>query len=196
MHFVRDIIHDLFNPDGGLGAIFYGVLFISAASLLATLLRRGVNNLLKRDSHRHIDRTYASFVLQLLQAGIYIYFLVLYTHVIPALHSIATALLAGVSIFSIVFGLAAQNTLGNVIAGLAILLYRPFGVGDTIQVVAPRGSETGVVKGISLGYTDLITTDNRHVMVPNSAIMSQTTVNLTYMTPPVVPFAKLDKSLP
>jgi small-conductance mechanosensitive channel len=53
-----------------------------------------------------------------------------------------------------------------------------------------------VVKGISLGYTDLITTDNRHVMVPNSAIMSQTTVNLTYMTPPVVPFAKLDKSLP
>ncbi len=87
------------------------------------------------------------------------------------LHSIATALLTGVSVVSVVFGLAAQNTLGNLVAGIAVLLYRPFQVGDTIQVVAPKGNEIGMVDSISLGYTILITSDHRRVMVPNSAVI-------------------------
>jgi small-conductance mechanosensitive channel len=84
-----------------------------------------------------------------------------------------------VSVISVVLGLAAQNTLGNLVAGIAVLLYRPFRVGDTVQVTAPRGSETGVVESITLGYIVLVTPDNRRVMVPNSAVMNQTTVNLT-----------------
>jgi len=88
--------------------------------------------------------------------------------------------LTGVSVVSVVLGLAAQNTLGNLVSGVALLLYRPFRVGDTIEVTAPKGHETGVVDSISLGFTILVTSDHRRVMVPNSAIMNQTTVNLTY----------------
>ena len=97
------------------------------------------------------------------------------------------ALLAGVSVVSVIFGLAAQNTLGNLVAGIAVLLYRPFRVGDLIQVTAPRGNEIGEVESISLGYTILVTSDHRRVMVPNSAVMSQTTVendSLTHADPP------------
>jgi small-conductance mechanosensitive channel len=79
---------------------------------------------------------------------------------------------------SIVIGLAAQNTMGNFVAGIAVLLYRPFHVGETVQVAAPMGHETGIVERITLGYTILITVDQRRVMVPNSVVLSQTTVNL------------------
>ena len=178
------IARDFLNPSTGVGAVFYAILFLFIASLLATMLRRIVNNLLQHDRNLHIDRTYALFLTQLFQAVIYVAFLILYAHLIPELHSIATALLAGVSVISVVLGLAAQNTLGNLVAGIAVLLYRPFHIGDTIQVAAPRGSETGIVESITLGYTVLITSDNRRVMVPNSAVMSQTTVNLTHVNLP------------
>jgi small conductance mechanosensitive channel len=82
-----------------------------------------------------------------------------------------------------VLGLAAQNTLGNLIAGISLLLYRPFKVGDRLQVTAPTGLETGVVESLNLGYTVLKTDDNRRVVVPNSAIASQTTINLTCEDP-------------
>jgi len=184
MEFLKHLIdHDLLNPRTGMGAIFYGALLLTAASVLAAVLRAAVHDLLSRDTNHHIDRTYALFLTQFIQIGIFVVFVILYTHIIPALHTLAMALLAGVSVVSVVFGLAAQNTLGNLVAGIAVLLYRPFRVGDTIQVAAPRGNEIGEVESISLGYTVLITSDHRRVMVPNSAVMNQTTVNLTDMDP-------------
>jgi small conductance mechanosensitive channel len=60
-----------------------------------------------------------------------------------------------------------------------LLVYRPFRVGDRIQVMAPTGVETGIVETVTLGYTVLQTLDNRRVVLPNSLASSQTTVNLT-----------------
>jgi small-conductance mechanosensitive channel len=87
--------------------------------------------------------------------------------------------LASVGVLSIVAGLAAQNTLGNLIAGISLLLYRPFNVGDRLQVMAPTGLETGEIESLSLGYTIIKTDDNRRVVVPNSIMASQTTINMT-----------------
>ena len=56
-----------------------------------------------------------------------------------------TALLAGVSVASIVVGLAAQNTLSNLVAGFSLLLYRPFHIGDRVQLGTPRGASIGTV---------------------------------------------------
>lgn len=64
-------------------------------------------------------------------------------------------------------------------AGISLLLYRPFKLGDRLQVLAPTGLETGVVESLSLGYTLLRTDDNRGVVLPNSVMASQTTINLT-----------------
>ena len=124
--------------------------------------------------------------MQLSQVVIYVTALVLYTHLIPSLRSLGTALLTGASVSAIVIGLAAQNTLGNFIAGLSLLLYRPLDVGDRVQVTAPTGLEMGTVKSVTLGYTILQTLDNRHVVVPNSLMANQVTVNLTRVNPRVM----------
>jgi small-conductance mechanosensitive channel len=171
--------HDVFNPATALGALAYGLLFLVLAVVISHLLRVTARRALKLH-HRHlVDRTSANFVIQLSQIGIFIIALMLYAHLIPRLRTFGTALLASVSVVSVIIGLAAQNTLGNLIAGISLLLYRPFEVGDRLQVNGPSGPEIGTVEVLNLGYTVIQTYDNRRVVVPNSAIATQVTVNYT-----------------
>jgi small conductance mechanosensitive channel len=88
-------------------------------------------------------------------------------------------LLAGASVASVVLGLAAQSTLGNLVAGISLTIYRPFRLGDTLQVAAPAGPEVGVVEIISLGYTTLRTPSGHTIVVPNSIASSQVIVNMS-----------------
>jgi small conductance mechanosensitive channel len=169
------------DPSAFLGAIFYAVVFIAAAWIFGRLLKSIVTHAIQRDHHGLVDRTAAPFVAQLLSVLLYVIALLLYAHLVPGLRGIGTALLAGAGVASVVLGLAAQSTLANLIAGMTLLLYRPFQVGDRVQVTAPTGLETGVVQVITLGYTILRTENNRHIVVPNSAMANQVTVNLTSM---------------
>jgi small-conductance mechanosensitive channel len=81
--------------------------------------------------------------------------MILYAHLVPGLRALGTALLTGASVLSIVIGIAAQGTLGNLVAGLALLLYQPFDVGDELQVNTPRGAVSGTCVSRTLGYTIL-----------------------------------------
>ncbi len=171
---------DVLNPAEPLGAIVYAVLFFVAAFIASSVFSTAVAQILKRDQRGLIDRTVASFLTHLAKFVIYIVALILYAHLVPGLSHLGTALLAGASVVSVVIGLAAQNTLGNMVSGVSLLIFRPFEVGDKIQVTAPTGLETGQVQAITLGFTVLCTSDNRRIVIPNSAMSSQTTVNITH----------------
>ena len=165
------------HPDTLIGAMIYLLLFVLAAQLLGRALRIAVAEACKRESH--LDRTTVSFLQQFGIVVIWVVMLILYAHLIQVLRSLGTALLTGASIASVVIGLAAQSTLGNLVAGVAITLYRPFRLGDRLQVSAPTGTEVGNVETLSLGYTTLRTDDGRFVVVPNSLAASQVTINLS-----------------
>jgi small conductance mechanosensitive channel len=172
--------HDVLSflkPDTLLGALVYLVVFVLVAMILSRTLRAVVHAAMTRSGH--IDRTTISFLQQFGSALIWVIVLILYAHLIPVLRSMGTALLAGASIASVVIGLAAQSTLGNLVAGISITIYRPFRLGDTIQVAAPTGTEIGVVEMLSLGYTTLRTADGRFVVVPNALAASQVSINLS-----------------
>ncbi|MEZ4664036.1 MAG: mechanosensitive ion channel family protein [Caldilineaceae bacterium] len=171
------------NPNSVMGAVAYFVVFMLIALIVARTLRAVFTQALKRDTHGLIDRTTTLFVAQVTQIVVYIIAFTLYAHVVPVLHSLGTALLTGVSVSAVVIGLAAQNTLANFIAGISLLLYRPFSLGDLVQINAPSGLETGVVNSLTLGYTVLKTFDNRHIVVPNSVMATQITINLTRVDP-------------
>jgi len=147
------------------------------AMVLSRLLRSAVQAAVSRTGH--LDRTTVSFLRQMGTAAIWVVMLILYAHLIPVLRAMGTALLAGAGVASVVIGLAAQSTLGNLVAGVAITIYRPFRLGDTLQVSAPTGTEVGTVELISLGYTTLRTADGRYVVLPNSIAASQVTINLS-----------------
>jgi small conductance mechanosensitive channel len=171
--------HDLLafiSPDSLIGALAYFAIFVLIALLLSRALRSAVHAAMTRSGH--IDRTTISFLQQITTALIWVVILILYAHLIPVLRSMGTALLAGASVASVVIGLAAQSTLGNLVAGVSITIYRPFRLGDTLQIAAPTGTEIGTVELISLGYTTLRAPAGHLIVVPNSLAASQVTINL------------------
>lgn len=171
----RDLLTRI-SPDSLTGALLYLALFALTALILSRGVRATIHASIAR--HGHIDKTTGSFLQQLTTALIWIGMLILYAHLIPVLRAMGTALLAGAGVASVVIGLAAQSTLGNLIAGIAITLYRPFRLGNTLQVAAPTGTEIGTVELISLGYTTLRTPSGRLIILPNSLAASQVAVNL------------------
>jgi small-conductance mechanosensitive channel len=180
----RDLFRYL-SPESFVGAVAYLLIFVLAALLLSRALRAAVHAAMLRKGA--IDRTTVSFLQQIATAMIWVILLILYAHLIPVLRSMGTALLAGASVASVVIGLAAQSTLGNLVAGVSITIYRPFRLGDTLQVAAPTGTEIGVVELISLGYTTLRAVDGHLIVVPNSVAASQVTINLnnTFLAAPI-----------
>ena len=69
--------------------------------------------------------------------------------------------------------LALQGTLGNLASGIMIVVLRPFRVGDFIEY----SGNLGTVLEIGLFATTVVTIDNRHVIIPNSALTSSTIIN-------------------
>jgi len=82
-------------------------------------------------------------------------------------------LLAGSAFTAVVFGLAAQQTLGNVIAGTVLLSARPFRVGEKVQFKAGAvgGSTEGIVSSLGLLYTTLVDGEDS-IMIPNSVVLA------------------------
>jgi small-conductance mechanosensitive channel len=180
MHELKLGEHDLLaflSPDTLIGALVYFAMCVVVALTVSRVLRRAVHASMTRVGH--VDRTTISFVQQFGSALIWVIVLILYAHLIPVLRSMGTALLAGASVASVVIGLAAQSTLGNLVAGISITIYRPFCLGDTLQVAAPTGTEIGVVELISLGYTTLRAPAGHLVVLPNSVAATSVTINLS-----------------
>ncbi|MDP9090484.1 MAG: mechanosensitive ion channel family protein [Pseudomonadota bacterium] len=172
--------HDVLSflkPDTLGGALIYLILFVLMALIMSRVFRAAVHASMTRAGH--VDRTTVSFLQQFGSVLIWLLALILYAHLIPMLRSIGTAALAGAGVVSVVIGLAAQSTLGNLVAGISIAIYRPFRLGDTLQVTAPTGTDIGVVEMISLGYTTLSAPDGHKIVLPNAIAASQVTINLS-----------------
>jgi small-conductance mechanosensitive channel len=174
----EDILSHFWDPNNWFGILCYAIIFLLVAIVVSRLVRMATMRFLVREENALVDRTVVLFLMQLAQTAVYIIGLIIFFHIVPALNKLGTALLTGVSVMSVVFGLAAQNTLSNLVAGCTLLLYRPFHIDDLIQVATPTGTEVGVVERLSLGYTMLRTTDDRLVIVPNSLMASQVSLNL------------------
>lgn len=87
-----------------------------------------------------------------------------------------TSFAALIGAAGLAIGLSFQGTLSNFAAGVMLLTFRPFTVGDYIKV----GGEQGVVKEIGLFVTAIDTVDNRRVIIPNSGVVSGNIENVTH----------------
>jgi small conductance mechanosensitive channel len=85
----------------------------------------------------------------------------------------ATSIVAGSAFTAVIIGLAAQQTLGNLFAGMVLLSARPFRVGERVrlQAGAVAGQLEGVVSSLGLLYTTLARGEDR-IMVPNNVVLS------------------------
>lgn len=96
--------------------------------------------------------------------------------VIPSLKHFAVTLLAGAGILVAILGLATQRAFSNIISGIFIVSFKPFRVGDMVEITAEH---RGVVEDITLRHTVIRTWENRRVIIPNAVIGEATIVNST-----------------
>ncbi len=87
-----------------------------------------------------------------------------------------TSLIAVLGAAGLAIGLALQGTLSNVAAGVMLLIFRPFKVGDFIDA----GGESGTVHALTLFVTELNTPDNVRIIVPNSQIWGSAVKNFSF----------------
>lgn len=84
-------------------------------------------------------------------------------------------ILAGLGVAGFIVGFAMQDTLSNFAAGMMILIYRPYDVGDLIEAAGVSGQ----VKRMNLVSTTVATLDNQTLIVPNSKIWGDVIRNVT-----------------
>lgn len=87
-----------------------------------------------------------------------------------------TSFAAVIGAAGLAVGLALQGTLSNFAAGVMLLIFRPFMIGDVVEASGIRGKITA----IELFTTTFDTPDNRRFIVPNSLIFGATIENVTY----------------
>ncbi|HEU5333937.1 MAG TPA: mechanosensitive ion channel family protein [Actinocrinis sp.] len=100
-------------------------------------------------------------------------YLVVFFGALGALNVPIERLLVGGAVTGVILGIAAQQSLGNLFAGLLLLITRPFAIGDEISLRSgPLGGVlTGLVADMNLNYVKIVT-DKGTVLLPNSTILS------------------------
>jgi small conductance mechanosensitive channel len=143
------------------------VVVLLGGLAVARLARRGIKAGLTR---RSVDATLVPFI------GSMAYYLILAFVVMAVLGFFGVqvaSLVAVLGAAAFAVGLALQGTLSNFAAGVMLLLFRPFRVGDFVDV----GGTTGAVVEIGIFSTRLNTPDNVAVIVPNASVWGQTIKN-------------------
>lgn len=151
------------------GALLILLVTFWAAGFGAGLTRRAVGRV-----HRNgqPDVTLQNFMASLTR---YLIIIVGLVAVLSQLGVKTTSVLAVLGAASIAVGLALQGTLSNVAAGVMLLLFRPYRVGDVVEVAGRMGT----VKTLDLFVTELSTMDGLKLIAPNGKIFGDFITNYT-----------------
>lgn len=165
---VMDVAQTLFVTWGM--KVLGGLAVFIVGLVLAKSARGGVERAFQRVE---MEATLEKFLASL------IFYLVLVIAGVAALGMIGIQMASFLTVLGaagLAVGLALQGTLSNVSSGVMLLLFRPFRVGDYVDI----GGVAGSVESIGLFATQLNTPDNVHIIVPNSEIYGGTIKNFSH----------------
>lgn len=92
---------------------------------------------------------------------------------IPGLRSVAQSALAGAGVLAVVIGIASQEVLANIMGGTFIVIFKPFRVGDIVDI----NTVSGRVEDITLRHTVVNSFQNKRIVIPNAAINKEQIIN-------------------
>jgi small conductance mechanosensitive channel len=152
-------------------------LIVAVAILLVTLWASGwasavARRFISRFPQTRDDATLQSFIGSAARYGVVV------VGAVAILHRLGvetTSIITILGAASIAVGLALQGALSNVAAGVMILIFRPYRVGDVVTLAG----KTGTVKKLDLFNTELIDADGVKVVAPNAKGFSDVVVNYT-----------------
>jgi len=152
-------------------SVVAAVLIFVIGKLVARLVSKIIENLLIKAK---VEKTLASFVKHISYFGLLIFV------VIAALSKIGiqtTSFIALIGAAGLAVGLALQGSLSNFAAGVMLIMFKPFKVGDFVET----GGVMGAVQEIQIFNTILTTPDNKKVIIPNSKVTGDNIANYTIL---------------
>jgi small-conductance mechanosensitive channel len=160
-----------------IGMALRGLAWQVIASFVVLAAALGIGRALQRGVLKTMDRQRTNANLILL-GGRVIYIATLVVGLIAILAIWGTGLVVPVALIgalTVALSLALQDVLKNLVAGVYLLLERPYVIGDHIAL----DSYSGEVEDIQIRYTALRTLDNQRVLIPNSLLFGSPVTNLT-----------------
>ena len=163
----------LMSEEGGLRwlqnlGLFLGIVLV--ALLLSRLAARGTSKVLTRS--RQASKLLTDFMVVTVRRVVLIVGILIG---LSALEVNVGPLLAVIGAAGFVIAFALQDSLGNFASGILILMFRPFDVGDVIEVAGVLGK----VESMNLLSVKVRTPDNKAVIIPNNNVWSNSIINVT-----------------
>lgn len=153
-----------------------GILLAIVAIIIFAIGRKLINLLVKLLDKSFRKSSMDLGVIKFLNSFIRISLNIVLIVVIAGFVGLETTSLATIiGSAGLAIGLSLQGSLSNFAGGVLVLILKPFTIGDYII----SGSNEGVVKGIDIFYTRLLTADNRLVVIPNGALSNSPITNVT-----------------
>lgn len=152
--------------DFGMKALLALVIFW-VGRIIARLVTRGLRNVMQS---QEVDKILESFVCNL------VYWALMFFVIIAAINQLGvqtTSMIAVMGAAGLAIGLALQGSLANFAAGVLIVMFRPYRVGDFVEAAGI----SGVVLQVQILTTILKTSDNKQIIVPNGQIMGSIITN-------------------
>ena len=167
----------LFNLNEPLNIAVYALLVVFICWIASRIARAILIYFLKRKLTKKkfgvtslkFTRNSLRFVFGLLAIGIVI-------STVPLFKEKAGYIFSGAGILAAIVGFAAKDALSNLVAGLFIVLFKPFRVGDYIKLDKER---SGIVEDITLRHTVINNFENKRLIIPNSIISTESVLNHT-----------------
>lgn len=148
------------------------IIFSLIAVLIAFILIKFINKAIKK-AFEKIDKQDSSsmpIITKFVKCAIYTLLILI---ILAKFNVSGAAILAVTSSALLTFGIALKDVLSNIAKGIQLLISRPFSTGDIVEI----NQTIGKVKKIQLIYTQLTTSDNRLVLIPNSLITDNKVIN-------------------
>jgi small conductance mechanosensitive channel len=152
--------------------LLIALLILAITVVAAKWTARAVKRMANRMGGLRHDQTVVSFIAQVARVAVYI---IGFVAILQRLGVQTTSIIAVLGAASLALGLALQGTLGNVAAGVVLLILRPYRVGDVIDV----GGAVGVVQRLDLFVTQISNASNHKIVVPNGKVLGDVIVNLS-----------------
>ena len=166
--FTKELMNYLIEVGSSIGlSLILALAILVIGRQIVKILIRVITVALEKSK---TEETVRVFVTNLLNTLLMI---VVFIAAINQLGIETTSIIAILGAAGLAIGLALQGSLANFAAGILIVVYRPYKVGDYIEA----GSHAGTVKDIQIFSTVLTTPDNKIVVVPNGSIMNGSIVN-------------------
>jgi small conductance mechanosensitive channel len=147
--------------------IIWAILIFIIGRIVAKALANGLAKMMIKSK---VDETLVKFLRSIAYIAMMLFVIMA---ALAKLGIQTTSFAAVIAAVGLAIGLSLQSTLGNLAAGVMLILFRPFKVGDFVEAAG----NTGVIEEIQIFSTQMKSPDNKQIIIPNGQIIGSTITN-------------------